>query len=118
MTVAFYAKKSLLPGLANGRGKNYRAERGLARAIGLQYSLPSPACALFPIAGPINRLTTCGLLQSVYVTRDQFFSETEMNIRIPFCNVWHLNGILRNLSEKDALTEQKNSKYLGNDCYF
>ena len=33
--------------------------------------------------------------------------------RIPFCNVWHLNGILRNLPEKDALTEQKKLKILG-----
>ena len=29
-------------------------------------------------------------------------SETEMNIRIPLCNVWYLKG----LSEKDALTEK------------
>ena len=35
------------------------------------------------------------------------FSENEMNIRIPFCNVRHLNGKMRNLSNKDALTEQK-----------
>ena len=43
------------------------------------------------------------------------FSENDMNIRIPFYNVPHLNGILRNISEKDALTEQKKLKYLGND---
>ena len=35
------------------------------------------------------------------------FSETAMNIRIPFCNVRQLNGILRNVFEKDALTEHK-----------
>ena len=39
-------------------------------------------------------------------------SENEMNIRIPLCNVRHLNGMLNikcsgNLSEKDALTEKK-----------
>ena len=33
-------------------------------------------------------------------------SETEMNIRIPLCNVWYLKG----LSEKDALTEKKKKK--------
>ena len=32
------------------------------------------------------------------------FSENEMHILIPFCNVWHLNGILRSLSEKNALS--------------
>ena len=33
-------------------------------------------------------------LQLIHVTRDQFFSENEMNIRIPLCNVQHLNGML------------------------
>ena len=60
-------------------------------------------------------------LQLIHVTRDQFFSENEMNIRIPLCNVQHLNGML-NISleiflKKDALTEnKKGSKYLGNNC--
>ena len=45
----------------------------------------------------------------------------EMNIRIPLCNVWHLNGNLENfsenLSEKDVLTEKKNSN-TWETCYF
>ena len=34
-------------------------------------------------------------------------SENEMNIQIPLCNVRHVNGMSRNLSQKDALTEKK-----------
>ena len=34
------------------------------------------------------------------------FFRKEMNLRIPLCYVRYLNGILRNLSENDALTEQ------------
>ena len=49
-------------------------------------------------------------------------SKNEMNIRISLCikcptcewNVGHFSG---NRSEKDALTEKKDSKYLGNNCY-
>ena len=47
-----------------------------------------------------------------FTSRVTSFSKNEMNIQIPFCNIFrHLNGILRNLSKKDALAEQKNSKY-------
>ena len=47
-------------------------------------------------------------------------SKSEMNIRIPLCSVRNLNGILKigNLSEKDALTEKKKIKHLGNNCDF
>ena len=59
------------------------------------------------------------------MSRVTSISENEMNIRIPLCNVRHLNEMLnisldRNLSEKDALTEKKkkkDSKYLGDNCY-
>ena len=51
-------------------------------------------------------------------------SKNEMNIQIPLCNVWHLNGMLNihssgNLSEKDSLTEKKiqNTCETINYCY-
>ena len=44
-------------------------------------------------------------------------SKSEMNIRISLCNVRRVNGMLDNRSEKDALTEKKDSKFLGNNCY-
>ena len=48
-------------------------------------------------------------------------SKNEMNIRISLRNVgrveWNVGYFSRNCSEKDALTEKKDSKYLGNNCY-
>ena len=44
-------------------------------------------------------------------------SKNEMNIRISLCNVrrveWNVGYFSGNRSKKDALTEKKDSKYLG-----
>ena len=44
------------------------------------------------------------------------FPRMKLTFEFLFGNVRHLNGILRKLSDNNALTEQKNSKYLENDC--
>ena len=50
-------------------------------------------------------------------------SKNEMNIRISLCYVrcvngqWNVGHFSGNRSEKDALTEKKDSKYLGNNYY-
>ena len=33
-------------------------------------------------------------IQSIHITRDQYFRENEHSIRIPLCNARHLNGML------------------------
>ena len=45
-------------------------------------------------------------------------SENEMNIQIPLCNVWYLNGILKNSLDffgRSCIFKKKNSKYLGSN---
>ena len=47
---------------------------------------------------------------SQFISHLSSISESEMNIQISLCNVWHLDGILK-ISLKKTLTEKK-SKHL------